>query len=1125
MRNGVCCSQRTVSIASKWLNLWLLLCVLLMAPWMASGQTGNGRVRGTVDDPQRRAVPGADVLLTNEGTASVLRTKSNASGEFVFPQVPLGQYSLKVIAGGFENFQQTGIQMTADQNLTLPVALTVGGSSETVTVSEAGTLVDTQTGTLKSTIDSKSIEDLPLSGRDVRNLVALSQGVAATTATFNSNNQSSSFPNTPEFSVNGNRANAINYLLDGIDNNDSYTNISAPYPDPDALAEFSVQVSNFDAEYGRNAGAIVNAITRSGTNKIHGSVYEFTQNSTFGLDALDSVSKYNGGTIPINHFNQFGGSIGGPVFFPHLYNGHDRTFFFGSFEETLIHRASQVAQATTPTAAERSGNLAALGVTLRDPLTGQPFANNTIPAGRLDPAALQFLSTYQPLPNAATTAQPNLFTFRQPNTSSQGQLTLRGDQSLPHGNKLALTFYRYGFLGTELPPLPGNINYAVAGYTGVAYHGSLGLTTVFSSRAVNLLSIGYSHLFTHPGAPPAGYPTSQTLGLKVYSVAPNPLDFSISGFTGAAGVGGNGLPNDRNNFPVTDAFSLQLGRHEVKFGGGADYQQQHWVYNQAFPNFYFSGQYTGTGLGDFLLGYPDYLVEANTQILDTRFTEWFAFAQDNWKVSHRLSLDLGLRWEPFIPPHFNSKYNPIGVFSATAFTNNQHSVRFPNAPPGYLFGGDAGVPEGGTPAVYKDFSPRVGFAYDLRGNQRTVIRGAYGLFYDQPKAIDYNRFTNNQPFNIYEVLYNVNDPATSTVPVNPYNWRDPYQGGVDPVGAFASQANNPPSNAQFSLPIQGQTAFFNFHSPYVQQWNLTLEQQLPLQTLLRVTYVGNKGTHLQWTRDANAPQRQAGPSSTWASTQARRPYNPGFGYITGLFWDGYNEYQGVQVSLEHRFNRGLSTTVNFNHSRDFDSNSDGQEFIATGIQNPYNLRQEYGPSDLDIPNNFVASFVYDLPIPSTGNHLADAFVRGYQLNGIVSIHSAPPFSVYSTTDNELTTEGYQRDKLIGNPNLTNRGPNLPFSPYYNPEAYDQTYTPDNDSNISGRNSLRGPGYADFDLSAFKNVKFEKAELQLRLETFNTFNHPNLGINGQTQYFSSPDFGKLTTDSGGRTLQFGAHLSF
>ena len=1093
------------------------LLLLLFTTLHLGGQTGNGRLRGTVNDPQQRVVPGASVQLVDEQTQSVLQTKSNGSGEFTFPQVPLGRYSLKVVVSGFEGFQQTGIQVTADQNLTLPVVLALGTSSETVTVSEAGSLVDTQTGTLKSTIDGKSIEDLPLNGRDVRSLIALSQGVAATGPTFDSNIQSSTLPGTPVFSVNGNRSNAINYLLDGIDNNDSYTNVAGPFPDPDALAEFSVQVSNFDAEYGRNAGAIVNAITRSGSNRLHGSLFEFTRNSTFGLDAIDSISKYNGGTVPINHFNQFGGSIGGPVIFPHLYNGHDRTFFFGSFQETVQHGASQVAQAYTPTAEERTGNLQALGVTIKNPATGAPFLGNTIPTQSLDPAALQFLRSYQPLPNAATTAQPNLFTFRQPNTNSQGQLTLRGDQSLPAGNKLALTFYRYGYTQGELGPLPGNINYARAGFTGVAYHASLGLTTVFSPRVVNLLSVGYSHLFTHPGAPPANYPTSQTLGLKVYSVAPNPLDFSISGFTGAAGVGGNGLPNNRNNFPVTDALSLQLGHHSLKFGGGADYQQQHWVYNQAFPNYYFSGQYTGAGLGDFLLGLPDYLVEANTQILDTRFTEWFAFAQDNWKVGNRLSLDLGVRWEPFIPPHFNPKYNPIGVFSAAAFASGQHSVRFPNAPAGYLFGGDKGVPSGGIPAVYNNFSPRVGFAYDLSGKQTTVIRAAYGLFYDQPKAIDYNRFTNNQPFNIYQVLYNT--------PANPYSWRDPYQGGTDPVAAFAAQANNPPTNSQFSLPIQGQTAFFGFHSPYVQQWNLTFEQQLPLQTLFRVTYVGNKGTHLQWTRDANAPVRQAGPSSTWASTQARRPYNPGFGYITGLFWDGYNEYQGVQVSLEHRFNHGLSTTVNFNHSRDFDSNSDGQEYIATGIQNPYNLRQEYGPSDLDIPNNFVASFVYDLPIPSTGHRLADLFVRGYQVNGIISVHSAPPFSVYSTIDNELTTQGYQRDKLIGNPKVNNRGPNLPFSTYYNAAAYDQTYTPDNDTNISGRNSLRGPGYADFDLSAFKNLKLEKAELQLRLETFNTFNHPNLGINGQTQYFSSPSFGKLTTDSGGRTLQFGAHLTY
>jgi len=313
--------------------------------------------------------------------------------------------------------------------------------------------------------------------------------------------------------------------------------------------------------------------------------------------------------------------------------------------------------------------------------------------------------------------------------------------------------------------------------------------------------------------------------------------------------------------------------------------------------------------------------------------------------------------------------------------------------------------------------------------------------------------------------------------------------------------------------------------PYIQQWNLTVEQQLPGQTLFRMTYVGSKGTHLQWTRDANAPIRPSGPSSTWAPAEQRRPYAPNFSYINGIFWDGYSEYQSIQANLEHRFSHGLSTVLNFSHSRAFDSNSDGQEFIATGVQNAYNLRGEYGPSDFDIPNNFVGSVVYELPIPSTHNHVADLFVRGWQTNGIISVHSAPPFSIYSVRDNELTTANYQRDKLVGDPHLANRGPKLPFSAYYNKNVYSDTYTPDNDSNISARNSMRGPGYANVDLSAFKNFNFEYAQVQIRALATNAFNNASLGIDGTGQYSANPYFGQLSTSKGGRQLQFGVHVNF
>jgi len=1115
--------------------------VTLLSASRGAAQVGYARIRGTVTDPQQRVVPKATVTLKSEQNGFTSSVTSTDQGDYTFPQVEPGRYDLSVNVPGFEGFAHTGIVLNANQNLTLPVVLKIGSASAEVTVESEGTQVDTQTGTIKATVDEKSIVDLPTNGRQPLELVALQQGVIEATATFNSDAQSSTVPGTPFFVVNGSRANAVNYTLDGVDNNDPYTNVASAFPDPDALSELSVQVSNFDAEYGRNSGAVVNAITKQGTNRFHGSIYEFLRDTTLGLDANDWFSKYNHEPLAFQIQNQFGGSIGGPVVIPRLYNGHNKTFFFGSYQETLYHAASSDVNLTVPNAAERSGNLADLGVTVYNPLTGIPFQGDTIPTGDLNPSSVQFLKDYIPLPNNPTAANPDQYTFRQPSINSQGQLTLRGDQMLPKQNRLEMRFYRFNYNDGELLPQPGNVNYAAAGNVGQVDNAALILTTTFTPHLVNLLSFGYAHTFTHPGAPPAGFPTPSTIGLNVFAVAPDSLDFSINGFTGASGAGSTGLPNNRNNFPFAEAVNYQFGNHSLAFGGQITRQQVSWKYNYAFPYFSFTGSNSGSALGDFLLGYPYQMSEGSTEVFNTRFTEWSAFIQDNWKVSNRLTLDLGLRWEPYLPPHFVGSYNSIDVFDPAAEQAGKISTVFPNAPPGLFFAGDKTehVPDGGTAAVYSNFSPRVGFSYDLTGRQRTVLRAAYGLFIDQPKSDDYNHFTNGQPYSISVLL--TNPPMTNPVtPLTPFSWSNPYNGGTQPVQTFESRGGNPTSNVAFSEPVTGELTYINFHMPYNQQWNLTLEQQLPFNTVGRITYIGAKGTHLQWTRDANTPQRYPGPSADWPSEQARSPYNPYYGYINGLYWDGYSSYEGVQFNLEHRFSRGLSTTLNYSHSRSFDSNSDGQEFIATGVQNPYNLRLEYGPSDFDVPNNFEGSVLYVLPIPSTHNRFGDIFVRGWQVNAILSMHSGQPYSYYVTCDCELNANSYQRARVFFNPKLPQNRPQIQrVLNYFNVNAfYDPAllanpatagsawfYTPDDDNMISARNSGRQPGYRNADLSLFKNIKIKQTVTEFRVQAFNAFNNPGLGVNTQAQYPGSSVWGQLSTDKAGRLVEFAIHLSF
>lgn len=1137
--------KRSAKTTSYRPGFWLAAILVIVAAMTAGtpvwAQVGNSRIRGVVTDPQGRAIAHARVVLANEETGVKFTTVSDGQGQYVFPEVPLGRYDLSVDAPGFKKFEHVGLTLTADQQLTLNARMSLGSATETVSVSGEGSLIDTQTGTIKNIVDQKSIRDLPLESRDVRQLVALAQGVIAVGPTFNSEIQSSTLPGTPDFTFDGGRENTVNYLLDGVDNNDPYTNVPAPYPDPDAISQFSVQTSNFDAEYGRNSGGIVDAITKSGTNRVHGSAYEFLRDSTLGLDANDwGTNHYTpNAKEPFLIQNQFGGSLGGPVYLPHIYHGRNKSFWFVADQQTTVHTAGAAATLTIPTPAQR-GAVSANGCNGADlsyflpsnlpnhpedsrsfvvtnPATGVPFPNNCIPSSMLNTAATQFFADYVPsAPNSTDPAQPNTYAYASPpSDTTQNQLTVRGDQNLSRGNHLMLRYYRFGYSSGENAAVPNNIAYGTAGFLGTIENGAIELTTVLSPKLVNLAFIGYSHIFSFPGAPPPGYPTSHSLGLNVFSIAPNPLDFGITGWTGAGGTGAGSLPNDRNSFPLGDTLNYQVGNHALKFGTQIERVQQYYNYNAAYPNYSFNGTFSGNGLSDFLLGDFYQLTEASPQILNTRFTSWAFFGQDNWKVNSRLSLDLGLRWEPWIPPHFVGPFNPVSEISNSAFAAGERSTVFPNAPPGLLFYGDKGVPRGGTSGDYSNFSPRVGFAYALGASQRLVVRGAYGIFYDQPKNDFDNHFLNGEPFNFSELLTNTSAALL--------NWQNPYNGAPDPVGTFVGKGTNLGPSATFTSDIAGELSYENFHMPYIQQWNLTIERQLPWDSVGSISYVGNKGTHLEWTRDANTPVNGTGPISTWASPDARRPLAPYFSYINGLYWDGWSNFNGLQLSFRHRFSQGLSALVNYEWSRAMDSNSDSMEFIAHGIQNPYDLPAEYGPAEYNVPNNLVGSFVYVLPIPSTRNRYLDQMVRGWQLNGIFSVHSETPYSIFITEDNMLNTENYQRAKLTGiNPHL----PHPDQVAWYNTAAYTDQYTALTATNISGRDSgILGPRYTDLDASAFKNITIKGVTTQFRIQAFNALNNPSLGIDVGSQYPSSPVFGQLSTYSGGRIVEFGIHTSF
>lgn len=1087
-----------------------LACAVLGSCVMLYGQVGTARIRGLVLDPSGAPVPGAVIVLTNTQTSTTYKAQSNSDGQFSFDYLPIGTYSLTAEAKGFKRHIQSGIILVGDQDLTVNALLQIGAVTQQVTVRSPAATVDTQNGTLRQTISRQQIVDLPLNGRNPLELVALSAGTFETGG--GSNDQSSTLPGESFFSVNGGRTNSVNFLLNGNDSNDPYTNVAAPVPEPDALAEFSVQTSNFSAAYGRSSGAIVNAITKSGTNQFHGSAFEFLRNGD--ADARNFFST----TQDTLDRNQFGGTLGGPVIIPHLYNGRDKTWFFGSYQGTREHSASSSGFLVLPTAAEAAGDFSSLTTPVIDPATGQQFPGNVIPTSDIDSYATKTLGLIYPTLSSPTPGAPSstLQTVNEhfvlPNRNLTDQFLVRIDQNLSNTEHLTLSNFYWRYNKPVVASPAGLYPASTEGLYGFNDNAEATLTSSLSPRLVNLLTAGFNRVYSDQTLPP--YVSSRQIGLDVFSQPPDPMTLSISGLSGVSFQ--PPVPNTRNTFTVQDAATLSFGRHMIKWGGEVQRIQQLWTFNNDFPNYDFNGFYTGVGLADFLLGKPFYLYEGGYQAMNTRFTGWNLYTEDSYKVNRKLTVDLGVRWEPWIAPHYVG-VNKIAEFSPADAAAGIHSIIYDNAPPGILYYGDPGVPKGGANSDWKDFAPRVGFAYDFRGNGKTVFRGGYGIFYDEPKDDMWNHANDNPPFGGVAYLQaGINAP---------YSYEDPFNGKPNPVESIF----NPNPLSPFpGTPINGLFYFSSFHMPNVQQWNATLQEVLPGGLLAHASYVGSHGTHLIWVRDADPPVWTT--NNTQSNIQQRRPYNPILGYTNTPFFDSYSNYNALQVGLTRRFSKGLALTANYTYEKAMDLNSDSVETIYFNPVDPYNLRLDYGPSDFNLPQNFIASLVWQLPVPKMQNRFLNGALRGWQINGIFSARSGPPFTIYSYQSIFPTGLNFQRPiQVLPDAYLNRTGPtSARISGYLNPAAfanpnpslpYPQIY-----NDVVGRNSLYAPGYKDADVSLFRTLNIEERfQVQLRAEAFNVFNSVNLG--GPSPYFVDSQFGKITSAGSPRILQAGVRITF
>ena len=1031
-----------------------------------------GRIGGTVVDPTGAIVPDAPVVCVNADTGLRRSVQTNQEGFFVFPDLPIGNYSLEVSKQGFATQKRDGISLLTGQNLEIILTLTIGDSKQTVEVTTGAPLVQTESSSVQTSVNQKQMQDLPLNGRNALQLTTLTPGTVLTNVGTESGQQDNT-----GLSVNGLRATQNTFRLDDSLYTNRFFDSVPTMPNPDALQEFTIQSSNYSAEFG-GAGALVQLSTRSGTNGIHGTAFEFLRNTV-----LDARNFFNIGRPPYK-LNQFGGTIGGPIV-------KNKTFAFFSAQDTERRSAPSPVSIVVPSAAERAGNFSALSGTITNPSTGQPFAGKIIPVSLFNPVSVAVANALIPLPNLGS----KYISVENQNLDDT-QYLAKIDHVFSEKDRLSVRYF-YDEDNFQRP-----------------FNAPLGFfaENLFRNQA---LTVNETHIFDPtltatfyatasryartqiPEDP--GLQTLQSFGQDVPLGTGVPIfpgiRLNISGFIDV--FSGGALRQDPTTFEYR-AQALKLwGAHTFNFGASFERTRiDANDYSYTPGDNTFNGYKTGSALTDFYLGYESQFFQDNGRSFALRSDSPAIYLNDDWKVTRQFSLNLGVRWEPWLPPiDLNN--------SLTAFVPGAQSTVAPNAPKGLLFPGDPGIPQSVFKQNWKDFAPRVGFAYSFGPDRRTVIRSAYGIFYSFPEGLLYQRTDATQPTDLY---LSIPAPQSFTDPYLGQTSGDPFPRGHIPPSGFAAY--------QFITPVSGGMLDPASKVGYTQNWNFTLEHQFNKNTALSLAYVGNHGVDIMGSRQFN-PAILA-PGATVANENSRREYQ-GLGAVELASSYVYADFNSMQVNLTHRVANGLTLLSNFTWGKTIDDTSSATEG-NTGPPNPFNFASARGPADFDQEFRFVTSAVYALP-HLAHSKLASALINDWQINAIFSLYDGLPFTVLSGTDRSLSGVGNDYADIVGNPAPTS---NNQVAQYFNTAAFTQAVT-GTFGNV-GRNTLRGPDFFDVDASVVKNFHAtERLRFQFRAEAFNLENRPN--FQNPTSTVSSATFGQITAANDPRVLQFGLKLFF
>jgi Carboxypeptidase regulatory-like domain/TonB-dependent Receptor Plug Domain len=1080
----------------------LLLLSLAALPTLLRAQTPTGSIEGRVSDSSGAPIVGASVTAANVATNAQLSQTTHGDGSFHFDVLPVGQYTLAVEANGFSRFTATSFALTVSETLRIDAGLVPASVSQSIVVHGDSVALDTSTNTLGKTVTEKEILDLPLNGRNFSQLGLLQTGVAPINAGLLT--EGGSLRAGQSYVVNGQRPEANNFLLDGAQNVDRMDGGFAWRIPIDAIAEFRILSSTASADYGGNMGSTTSVVTRSGGNKLHGTAYEFFRN-----DSLDTRNYFAQRVEPLKQ-NQFGVTAGGPI-------RKDKLFYFGYYEG-FRNRQGITQAASVPTAAEHNGDFSGLGTPLINYAAGgKPFPGNQIPVQAISAVAKNVAALY-PVGNTSD----SVYTSTLVGQNDDDQTGIRLDLNQSDTNQY---FLRYSWFqgynvnpvsvrGTDLPGYPTRDDFT-------ANSAVLSNTHLFSpnmSNSVELSYFRYQFLFdqrlntTPPSALGFDYQPASQIGQ-------GPPFFNLSGFSPVGGAITGPRTSAQNTYGIGDNLALVRGAHSLKFGGNYTLNQLN-LFQATAPNgfFVFASSFpTNNAFANLLLGAP-VLFYQGLGSFNRNVRNWgtTAFAQDEWRVKKHFTLNLGLRYD-IINPN-TERQNRLN-----AFVPGQQSTVVPDAPRGLLFPGDAGIGKGIAHSDYKGFQPRVGFAWIPYGSGGTVIRAAYGIFYD-PFSNGMN-VTAQAPISALPFAQFVQISGQGLVFQAPYTGRTPPAANtfVKPSTVFAMDPKSQPSNAQ--------------------DWNLTLQQQLPGKYVFEVRYVGTKGTHLP--RNIEANPALYGPGATSQNADRRRIYANcptagacDFATVGELTYGQNSTYHAAQFSLERQFDHGFSMNVSywFSKTLDYLSSMNLQGASAKALsgendlaQNPFDLKAEHGPSIFDARNRLVASAMWALPFAQQTNGLTNRLLDGWQLSGIAIANSATPFTVYDSTNVSLQAtsppvSGYfaSRPNVIGDPT---HGPHT-VNEWISAGDFQRLnpVTQAGQFGNAGRNIARGPGFADIDASAMKTFTVtESFHAQFRAESFNLLNHTNLAV--PVADLSNPNFGKILQSSPPRLTQFALKLIF